>query len=381
MLLTGRDEDEAQRSEREAQATGAEVTIVRCAWFMQSFSEDYLLDAILSGEVVLPATDDQLEPFVDADDIADVAVAALTEPGHAGQVYELTGPRLLSFPEAVAEIAKASGREIDYVPVSVEEYAAGAAEHGLPAELVGYLTYLFGEVLGHSAQLTDGVQRALGRPTRDFGDYAARAAATGVWNPPPTDDRPRRPPPGGRAGPARPPPTAATGGPGSCSAPPSWRWPSSPACSTRSPSRSCPDWPAPTTAPSSSTMQQINRAIENPAFFLSFAGALVLTALAAELQRRHGPAVATRWVVAALVLYAIVLAVTSGINIPLNDQLDRAGDPDRIGDLAHVRDRFEGPWVAANIVRTLGSTAAVAALARALFLHGHTPADQTRSTR
>jgi uncharacterized protein YbjT (DUF2867 family) len=183
VLLTGRDEAEAQRSEREAQASGAEVTIVRCAWFMQNFSEDYLLDPVLSGEVVLPATDDQLEPFVDADDIADVAVAALTEPGHAGQVYELTGPRLLSFPQAVAEIAKASGREIDYVPVSVEEYAAGAAEHGLPAELVGFLTYLFGEVLGNSARLTDGVERALGRTPRDFSDYATRSAATGVWNP------------------------------------------------------------------------------------------------------------------------------------------------------------------------------------------------------
>ena len=184
VLLTGRDEEEAQRSEREAQASGAEVTIVRCAWFMQNFSEDYLLDPVLSGEVVLPATDDQLEPFVDTDDVADVAVAALTEPGHAGQVYELTGPRLLSFPEAVAEIAKASGREIDHVPVSVEEYAAGAAEHGLPAEIVGFLTYLFGDVLGNSARLTDGVQRALGRPPRDFADYAARVAATGIWNPP-----------------------------------------------------------------------------------------------------------------------------------------------------------------------------------------------------
>ena len=184
VMLTGRDEDEAQRSERELQATGAEVTIVRCAWFMQAFSEDFLLDPVRSGEVVLPAGDDQLEPFVDADDIADVAVAALTEPGHAGQVYELTGPRLLSFPQAVAEIAKARGREIDYVPVPVEDYAAGAAEQGIPAEIVAFLTYLFGEVLGNSARLTDGVQRALGRPPRDFSDYAARSAATGVWNPP-----------------------------------------------------------------------------------------------------------------------------------------------------------------------------------------------------
>ena len=125
-------------------------------------------------------------------------------------------------------------------------------------------------------------------------------------------------------------------------------------------------------------MQRINRAIENPAFFLGFAGALVLTALAAVLQRRHGPAVATRWIVAALVLYAIVLAVTAGINVPLNDELARAGHPDRIGDLALVRRRFEGPWVAANVVRTLLCTVAVATLARALFLHGR--GDARRAT-
>jgi uncharacterized protein YbjT (DUF2867 family) len=88
VLLTGRGEDEAQRAEREVQGTGADVTIVRCAWFMQIFSEDYLLDPIRAGEVVRPAVDTQLDPFVDADDVADVAVAALTEPGHAGQVYD-----------------------------------------------------------------------------------------------------------------------------------------------------------------------------------------------------------------------------------------------------------------------------------------------------
>jgi uncharacterized membrane protein len=109
----------------------------------------------------------------------------------------------------------------------------------------------------------------------------------------------------------------------------------------------------------------------------TFTGALVLTALATVLQRRHGPGVAVRWTVAALVLYGIVLAVTVGINIPLNDEIDRAGDPDRIADLAHVRDQFEGPWVAWNIVRSVLSTAAVAALARALFLHGRSTADRT----
>jgi uncharacterized protein YbjT (DUF2867 family) len=157
------------------------VTVVRCAWFMQNFSEDYLVDPILQGEVALPAGD-EAEPFVDADDIADVAVAALTDDRHIGQVYELTSPRLLSFGEAVAEIAKATGREIAYVPISVEEYSAGAAEQGVPPEFVEFLTYLFRDVLGRNAYLTDGVQRALGREPRDFAAYARNTAATGVWN-------------------------------------------------------------------------------------------------------------------------------------------------------------------------------------------------------
>ena len=188
VLLSGRGEEAAQLAERQVQETGAEVTILRCAWFMQNFSEDYLLASIVAGEVVLPA-DGQLEPFIDADDIADVAVAALTEPGHAGQVYELTSPRLLTFADAVAEIGKAAQREVRYIPVSLDDYAAGAVDHGTPTELVGFLTYLFSEVLGNSPYVTDGVQRALGRPPRDFADYAAQTAATGVWSPPAQADR------------------------------------------------------------------------------------------------------------------------------------------------------------------------------------------------
>jgi uncharacterized protein YbjT (DUF2867 family) len=188
VLLSGRGEEVAQQAEREVQETGAEVTIVRCAWFMQNFSEDYLLEPILGGEVVLPA-DAQLEPFVDADDIADVATAALTEPGHAGQVYELTSPRLLTFADAVAEIAKAADQEIRYIPVSLDDYVTAAADYGVPAEIVGFLTYLFSDVLGNNPYVTDGVQRALGRPPRDFGDYAAQTAATGVWTPSAQIDR------------------------------------------------------------------------------------------------------------------------------------------------------------------------------------------------
>ena len=182
MLLSARGEEEAERAERAVQESGADVTVVRCAWFMQNFNESFLLEPILGGEVMLPASDQQFEPFIDADDIADVAVAALTDDRHIGEVYELTSPRLMTFPGAVAEIAEAAGREIRYVPISVEEYAAGAAELGVPPEFVGFLAYLFSDVLGKLAYVTDGVQRALGRAPHDFKDYARKAAATGVWS-------------------------------------------------------------------------------------------------------------------------------------------------------------------------------------------------------
>ena len=184
VLLSGRGEEEAQHAEQVVQASGVDWTVLRSSWFSQNFSESYLLDPVLAGEVVLPAGD-VAEPFIDADDIADVAVAALTEDGHAGQLYELTGPRLLTFAEAVAEIAEATGREIRYVQVAPEAYAAALAEQGVPAEYVWLLNYLFTTVLdGRNASLADGVQRALGREPRDFADYARETAATGVWNVP-----------------------------------------------------------------------------------------------------------------------------------------------------------------------------------------------------
>jgi uncharacterized protein YbjT (DUF2867 family) len=181
VLLSGRGEFEAQRAEQAAFDSGADVTVVRSAWFMQNFSEAFLLDAVLSGEIVLPGGD-AFEPWVDADDIADVAVAALTEPGHVGQLYELTSPRLYAMTDIAAELSRATGRDIRYVPVSVTDYAAAAADHGVPEELVGFLSYLFSEVFGHNANTADGVQRALGRPARDFAMFAADAAAAGAWD-------------------------------------------------------------------------------------------------------------------------------------------------------------------------------------------------------
>jgi len=181
VLLSGRGEAEAERCEQIVQAGAPAWTIVRCSWFAQNFSEDHLLGDVLDGAVRVPVTDVR-EPFVDADDIADVAAAALTDPRHAGQVYELTGPRALTFGEAAAEIAAASGRDVRFEPVSLAEYTAGLRTAELPEDVIALITYLFTEVLdGRNEQVRDGVLRALGRQPKDFAAYA-RDAAT-AWAP------------------------------------------------------------------------------------------------------------------------------------------------------------------------------------------------------
>ncbi|MGW4522150.1 NAD(P)H-binding protein [Amycolatopsis sp. NPDC004378] len=181
VLLSGRGEEDAGACERIVRDAGTGWTVLRCSWFAQNFSEHFLLEAVLGGEIALPAGT-VTEPFIDVRDIADVAVKVLTEPGHAGELYELTGPRLLSFADAAAEISAASGRNVRYVPVSGAEYAAAAVAYGVPAEEVGALTELFARVLdGRNESVTGDVARVLGRPATDFAAFARDAAATGVW--------------------------------------------------------------------------------------------------------------------------------------------------------------------------------------------------------
>lgn len=181
VLLSGRGEPEAQACEQIVMQSGLDWTIVRASWFNQNFSEGAFMDMVLNGAITLPAGD-QVEPFVDVDDIADVAVAAFTEDHHAGQIYEVTGPRLMSLKQVAADLSRATGREITYIDVPHEAFLAEVANSGAPKEVVWMLDYLFATVLdGRNAHLTDGVQRALGRPPKDFADYARDVAATGVW--------------------------------------------------------------------------------------------------------------------------------------------------------------------------------------------------------
>ena len=181
VLLSGRGEEEAQRCERIVQRAGVQWTVVRAAWFNQNFSEGEFLGMILDGAITLPAADVG-EPFVDADDIADVVVASLTEDGHDGEVYEVTGPRLLTFTDAAREISRAAGREVRFMRIPREDFNAGIAASGAPAEIAWLLNYLFDRVLdGRNAHVCDGVRRALGREPTDFAEYARRVAASGAW--------------------------------------------------------------------------------------------------------------------------------------------------------------------------------------------------------
>jgi uncharacterized protein YbjT (DUF2867 family) len=181
VLLSGRGEPGAQRAEAALQASGVAWTNVRASWFNQNFSEGYLIDGVLAGEIALPAGNVP-EPFVDADDIADVVVAALTDERHANKLFEVTGPRALTFAEAAAEIAAAIGRPIRYTQISPEAFTVGMHQAGVPDDIISLLDELFTVVLdGRNSEVAHGVQEALGRPARDFADYARAVAATGVW--------------------------------------------------------------------------------------------------------------------------------------------------------------------------------------------------------
>lgn len=181
VLLSGRGEEEAQRAEKVFQESGADWTIVRAGWFAQNFSENFLMDGVLAGEVVLPPIAAR-EPFVDADDIADVVVASLTDARHIGQLYEVTGPRLMSFADAVGEIAAACGRDIRLIEVPVEAYERALVDLDLPRDYVDLILYLLTTITdGRNEHLNDGIQRALGREPKDFADYAREVAATDAW--------------------------------------------------------------------------------------------------------------------------------------------------------------------------------------------------------
>ena len=183
VLLSGRNEPGARAAELIVEQSGLEWTVLTASFFAQSFSElPMALDGVLDGELAFPAGDVR-EPFVDADDIAEAAFAALTTDRHLRRRYELTGPRLMTFADAVAEIAAATGRRIEYVPITIDDMSAAMRAEGVPEGDVEAYAELFATVLdGRNAYVSDDVERILGRPPRDFAAYVAATLPTGVWN-------------------------------------------------------------------------------------------------------------------------------------------------------------------------------------------------------
>jgi uncharacterized protein YbjT (DUF2867 family) len=186
VLLSGRGEEGAERAEKILLESGLAWNLVRCSWFSQNFNENFLVEGILSGELVLPATDTP-EPFIDADDIAEVVVAALTGAARRNKLYELTGPRALTFGQCINEISAALGRKVNYVPVPIDAYIDQLRAQGYPAELQWLIRELFTVVFdGRNTEVKQGVEEALGRPATDFTTYVRKTLASGIWNAPAT---------------------------------------------------------------------------------------------------------------------------------------------------------------------------------------------------
>ena len=182
VLLSGRGEKEAQLCEEMVKQNAKNWTIVQASWFNQNFSESIFLDPILAGIVALPRAE-ALEPFTDADDIADVVTAVLLDDKHNGQTYELTGPKLLTFKQVINEIAEVTGRNITFQSLSLEEYNKMLVEYQVPEDHIWLVNYLFEQVLdGRNSTITSDIEKILGRKAKDFSAYAKETAQTGIWN-------------------------------------------------------------------------------------------------------------------------------------------------------------------------------------------------------
>lgn len=182
VLLSARGEEQALPAEEALRSSGADWTVVRASWFAQNFSEGPLVEGLRYGELVFPAGEVR-EPFVDLRDVGEVVAAVLTSGDrYAGATLELTGPRLLTWREAVAEISEATGVKVTYTPVPVRAYGETLAGFGVPPEEAALLVEVFEGLLdGRNARLTDGVRQVLGRGPRDFGDFVREAAAASTW--------------------------------------------------------------------------------------------------------------------------------------------------------------------------------------------------------
>ncbi len=183
VLLSGKGEKEAQLCEQVVIHSGLACTIVRASWFNQNFSEGFFLEPIKNGVVALPQVHAKV-PYVDTDDIADVVVEALLHNEHNSKIYQLTGAGTLTFKEVILQIAAATHRNIEFIPISVDEYINTLKDHGIPDDFAWLIEYLFTEVLGNPdvSEITNDIEKVLKRKPKAFSEYVQETAATGIWN-------------------------------------------------------------------------------------------------------------------------------------------------------------------------------------------------------
>ncbi|MFD0363554.1 NAD(P)H-binding protein [Nocardia sp. GCM10030253] len=162
--------------EADVRDSGKEWTILRPNWFQQNFGEGFAASLRDTGSLELPAADATLG-FVDTRDIADVAAAALTAAGHAGQVYVLTGPESLSHAQAMTILGTSAGRNLQYTPLTADQFAARLRGAGADDNSITWQLGLFTLIRdGVNATVTDTVERITGHPARPLAAYAAEHA-------------------------------------------------------------------------------------------------------------------------------------------------------------------------------------------------------------
>ncbi|WP_025743117.1 NmrA family NAD(P)-binding protein [Aquimarina pacifica] len=183
VLLSGKGEAEAEACEKIVMDSGLDYTIVRASWFNQNWSESFFLDPILSGEVALPMSD-VLIPFVDANDIAEVAATVLLNDSYNGKIIEVTGPELITFKEIINIISKTSNRNLNFYDITLEQYIEGMKKMQIPNDVVWLIEYLFSHVLTNpkNQQVATDIEDVLGRKATTFLEYAKKTAKTGIWS-------------------------------------------------------------------------------------------------------------------------------------------------------------------------------------------------------
>lgn len=169
-----------RRVERHLEASGAQWTFLRASYFLQNLLTVHCEEIRERGEIAVPAGSGRTA-FVDTRDIAEVAVVALTGPGHERRAYELTGPRASTYAEVAAVLTEVLDHPVRYTDPSLLAYARERYRRGMPLPLVLTTLALYTVArLGLAGRTTPQLATLLGRPPTDLrrfaGDHAAR------WN-------------------------------------------------------------------------------------------------------------------------------------------------------------------------------------------------------